>query len=113
VTAAFLLLVAIIVLLSIGEWLALLRGSKPPKTSETEPVWLPADPTGHGNPAAALGAAALALSLLKELSGQADVDRAQVRAELCDCTTARTPRGRQHVFLTAQEDRFRGIRRCC
>jgi len=113
VTSAFLILVGGIVVLSIGEWLALLRGSKPPKTSETEPVWLPAAAIESGNPAAALGAAALAFTLLKELSGQADVDRAQVRAEECDCTTARTPRGRQNVFLTAQEDRFRGIRRCC
>ncbi len=112
VTAAFLLLVAGIVALSIGEWLALIGGRKAPTSSETEPVWLPPDPVS-GSPAAALGAAALAFTLAKELTGQADLDRAQARAEQCDCVQARTPRGRQNVLLTTLDDRFRGIRRCC
>ena len=113
VTGAFLLLVAGIVAMSIGEWLALIGGRKSPKLSETEPVWLPADPSPTGGPAAALGAAALAFTLVKELSGQADLDRAQVRAEQCDCVEARTPTGRRNVFLSTLDDRYRGIRRCC
>jgi len=112
VTGAFLLLVGGIVILSIGEWLALIAGRKPPKLSETDPVWLPPDPAS-GNSAAAFGAAALAFTLAKELTGQADLERAQVRAEQCDCEAARTPQGRRNVFLTTLDERYRGIRRCC
>ena len=113
VTGIFLTLVSGIVLLSIAEWLRLLRGSRPPELSETEPVWLPADPLGTAPPISAFGAAALAFTMLKEVSGQADLDRAQKLAEACDCAAARTPRGRQNTFLTATEHRFTGIRRCC
>ncbi len=114
VTGAFLLLVAAIVALSIAEWLALIGRRKSADLSETEPVWLPAEAIANGGPAAALGAAALAFSLVKELSGQADVDRAQARAEQCDCPeVAKTPSGRRNVFLTSLDDRFRGVRRCC
>jgi carbon starvation protein len=60
-----------------------------------------------------MGMAVLGFTLLKELSGQADIDREQVRAEQCDCVEAKTPRGRQNAFLTATERRFTGIRRCC
>ncbi|MEQ1859949.1 MAG: carbon starvation CstA family protein [Chthoniobacteraceae bacterium] len=113
VTSIFLVLVAAIVVLSVLEWFALIARRRPPTLSETEPVWLPAEAIPANNPAAALGAAALAFSLVKELSGQSDVDRAQARAEQHDCAEARTPRGRQHTFLTSLDDRFRGVRRCC
>jgi carbon starvation protein len=113
VTGIFLVLVSGIVVLSIAEWLRLLGGSREPKLSETEPVWLPTDALGTARPANVFGAAALAFTLLKEVSGQADVDRAQKLAEACNCEQARTPRGRQNVFLTATEHRFNGIRRCC
>jgi hypothetical protein len=113
VTGTFLGLVISLVLLSVAEWGRLLRGARPPTLSETEPVWLPAATGANGNPAAALGAAALAFTLLREVSGQAEIDRAQARAEQCDCAVAQTPRGRQHTFLTALDDRYRGVRRCC
>jgi len=51
--------------------------------------------------------------LLKEVSGEADLDRAQTRAEQCDCAVARTPSARRNVFLTSLDDRYRGVRRCC
>jgi carbon starvation protein len=60
-----------------------------------------------------MGMAVLGFTLLKELSGQAAIDREQVRAEQCDCAEAKTPRGRRNVFLTATEHRFRGVNRCC
>lgn len=113
VAGSFLALGAAIFLISVAEWLRILKGSRPAKLSETEPVWLPGDAVASGNPAAALGALALGFSLVKELSGQADVDRAQVRAEECDCAEAQTPRGRKNVFLTVMDERYRGIRRCC
>jgi len=112
VTATFLVLVVGVVLLSISEWWRLLARRRSPLLSETEPVMLPPDPM-TGSPAAALGAIALGVALLKEVSGEADLDRAQARAEQCDCVVAKTPSGRRNIFLTSLDDRYRGIRRCC
>jgi hypothetical protein len=76
---------------------------------ETEPVWLPdyaAKETGP-NLRTAAGAAALAIGLAKELSGEAHFERA--RHQACECE--------QHsdaqIFTQATEDRFNGVRRCC
>jgi carbon starvation protein len=113
VTGIFLVLVSSIVVLSIAEWLRLIMRSKAAELSETAPVWLPADAFESVRPVNVFGAAALAFTLIREVSGQADLDRAQKLAEQCDCVEARTPRGRQNVFLTATEHRFKSIRRCC
>ncbi len=113
VTIAFLSMVSCIVLLSIWEWLRLIRGSKSPELSETEPVWLPASALEPQRPVNVFGAAALAFTMIRELSGQAAIDREQQRAEACNCVEARTVRGRQNVFLTAAERRFKGVNRCC
>jgi len=113
VTTVFLLLVAAIVALSAAEWLALIRRRKSAAMSETEPVWIPADSSPGGSPAGAIGAAALALAFAREISGEADIARAQARAEQCDCAAAREPKQRRNTFLTALDERYRGIRRCC
>ena len=70
-------------------------------------VRLPPDPLTP-SPVAAVGAVALGIALLKEVSGEADIDRAQARAEQCDCAVAQTPTGRKNVFLTSLDDRYRG-----
>ncbi len=113
VTAIFLTLVSAIVLLSIYEWLRLIARSKSPALSETPPVWLPGGALESARPVSAFGAAALAFALLKELSGEAAIDREQALAQVCDCVKAQTPRGRQNAFLIATERRFRGVNRCC
>jgi carbon starvation protein len=113
VAGGFLGLVGIIVVLSIREWMLLIGGTREPKLSETEPVWLPADVLANERPVPMMGMAVLGFTLIKELSGQAAIDREQVRAEQCDCVEAKTVRGRQNVFLTATERRFTGINRCC
>jgi carbon starvation protein len=112
VTATFLVLVVGVVFLAVREWWRLLGGRRPAELSETQPVILPPDPIS-GAPVAALGAVALGVALLKEVSGEAELDRAQARAEQCDCAVAQTPTGRRNVFLTTLDDRYRGIRRCC
>jgi carbon starvation protein len=113
VAGGFLALVAIIVVLSIREWMLLIGGRREPKLSETEPVWLSPDVLANERPVQMMGMAVLGFTLIKELSGQAAIDREQVRAEQCDCVEAKTVRGRQNVFLTATERRFTGINRCC
>jgi carbon starvation protein len=113
VTGAFITLVSTIFLLSLYEWSRLISRAKAPTLSETEPVYLPAELVGTSSGPAALGAVALGLAMVKELSGQADVDRAMTRAEACNCIEARTPRGRQNVFLISLDERYRTPRRCC
>ncbi|HEV7405912.1 MAG TPA: carbon starvation CstA family protein [Chthoniobacteraceae bacterium] len=116
VTTIFLALVAAIVLLCLREWWLLLTGRKAADSSETPPVWLDpaldATPAG-GHPAGALGAAALAFALLKEVSGEAAIEREQQAAQQCNCAEAQTYKGRQNAFLTATNRRFDGVRRCC
>lgn len=110
VTGTFLALVVIIVLLSVREWLRLLDGSREPKLSETEPVWLPAE-RAAANPAGAMGAIAIGALLLKELSGEAAIDRERA-AQACEC--AKDPaKARRNVFLSATERQFRSPNRCC
>ena len=113
VTGIFLALVSCIVVLSVTEWLRLISRSRAPLLSETPAVWLPAGALEPARPLSTFGIAALAFTLVKEVSGQADLEREQRLAEQCNCEEARTVRGRQNVFLTATERRFKGIRRCC
>ncbi|MBX3734900.1 MAG: carbon starvation protein A [Verrucomicrobiae bacterium] len=81
ITAVFLTMASALVLVSVWEWIRLLRGSRPADLTETEPVWLP-DPFGCERGAgAALGTAALALGLLREWSGEAAVQRAHARIQ--------------------------------
>ena len=106
----------LIVVLSIYEWLRLLTRSKASTLSETEPVYLPASTVSESSPLPAFGIALLGFTLLKELSGEAAIDR----AEVCACAPA-DPAGqvqpakyrRQNAFLTTTEHRYRGVNRCC
>jgi len=119
VTGVFLALVSVIVALSVREWLLLLGAKKSPTLSETEPVWLSAEALAPGKPLPVLGMAALGFTLLKEISGEADIDRERMLAQTCVCESperadvSAKPRGRRNVFLTATERRFTGINRCC
>ena len=116
VTGFFLILVSAIVILSIYEWLRLLNRSKASTLSETEPVYLPASALSESSPLPAFGIAMLGFTLLKELSGEAAIDR----AEVCACAQAEAAGQvspvkyrRQNAFLTATADRYRGVNRCC
>ncbi len=112
VTAVFLALVFGIVALSVWEWAQLLLGKKAPVLRETAPVWLPAETPER--PLPVMGAIALGFTLLKEVSGEAAIDRERERAVACECAAPETKASpRRNVFLTATEQRFRGINRCC
>ena len=120
VTGGFLALVGAIVALSVREWILLLSSRKDAKLSETEPILLSPSDLDYIKPIPVLGIAALGFTLLKELTGEADIDRERVRDQTCACEAA-TPRdfvaqktpGRRNVFLTATERKFRTINRCC
>ncbi len=112
VTGGFLALVGAIVALSLREWALLLSRRKPAVLCETAPVWLPAD--APERPLPVMGAIALGFTLLKEVSGEAAIDRERDRAAACECAAPDVkPSPRRNVFLTATEQRFRGVNRCC
>ena len=73
-------------------------------------MWLPAE-RAAANPAGAMGAIAIGALLLKELSGEAAIDRERA-AQACEC--AKDPaKARRNVFLSATERQFRSPNRCC
>jgi len=111
VAGTFLLLVSVIVGLSVREWFLLLTKRKPAVLHETEPVWLPDYALKEAGPnlRSAAGAAAIALGLAKELSGETQLERAQQAPAICACH----PAAAQQIYVAATEARFNGVRRCC
>ncbi len=124
VAGVFLALVSAIVLLSVREWVLLLARRKAAALCESQPVWLPGYAVAEGRPARVLGLLALGVGLARELSGEAQIDRAQQAAALCQgdlgnrehtaATDQRLTRKlEKRVYLEMTEHRFKGVRRCC
>ncbi|MEI6078050.1 MAG: carbon starvation protein A, partial [Verrucomicrobiota bacterium] len=107
----FLFLVAVIILLSIREWLLLLSRRKPAVLCETAPVWLPDYALKESGPnlRTAAGAATIALGLARELSGESQLERARQAQVVCTCH----PADARQIYVATTEARFNGIRRCC
>jgi hypothetical protein len=74
-------------------------------------VWLPDYVLKESGPnlRTVAGAAAIALGLAKELSGESHYERAQQQA----CACAAKPHSDQNVFVQVTEEKFNGVRRCC
>jgi carbon starvation protein len=106
VTAVFLVLVAAVVLLSLREWILLLARRKLAVLRESEPTWLPDYAIAEARPLHVASLLALGLSLVKELSGQSHLERAQASA-------CHHEKSSEQVYCEATEHRFNGIRRCC
>jgi len=115
VAGAFLVLVSAVVFLSVREWLFLLTRRKAAILRETEPIWLPdyAVVEGGRKFGGAAGAATLAVALAKELSGEAQLARAQQQAIHCECRAGDPDRAAQKIYVEVTEQRFNGVRRCC
>jgi len=118
VAGTFMTLVIAIVLLSIYEWLSLLSKRRTPQLSETEPVWLPDYAVAEGKPVQWWNLFALGFLLLKELSGEAAVDRAQAciprKVDLLGGSKAMAKEQRAQAYVAAAEKRFEGgPNRCC
>jgi carbon starvation protein len=105
VTAVFLALVAAVALLSFREWILLLARRKLAVLRESEPTWLPDYAIAESRPLQVGSLLALGLALIKELSGQSHLERAQTNA----CHHEKPA----EVYCDATEHRFNGIRRCC
>jgi carbon starvation protein len=115
VTGTFLALVTVIIGISGWEWFLLLTRRKAAVLHETKPVWLPdyARVEGGRKFSGAAGAAALAVALAKDWSGEADLERAQQppAPAVCECHShAATP---QQIYDQVTEKRFNGVNRCC
>ncbi|HXR04275.1 MAG TPA: carbon starvation CstA family protein [Verrucomicrobiae bacterium] len=112
VAGIFLVLVTAIILMSVREWILLLSRRKPAVLHETEPVWLPEYALKETGPnfSTTAGAAALALALAKEWSGETRLERAHLQAQaVCTCH----PASAQQIYVEVTEQRFNGVRRCC
>ncbi len=77
VTAVFMSLVVMIVVLSVWEWIGLLARRKPAQLRESAPVWLPEPAVAGRRSLSWVGRFALLLALAKEMTGEAALDRAQ------------------------------------
>jgi carbon starvation protein len=121
-TCAFMVLVTLILVLSVREWALLVGRRKPAVLCETPPVWLPDYAVSEGRSLHVAGVAALAFALTKELSGEAELERARQCAGLCECQAAhetreghntRMRRASVQVYLDVAEKRYKSVRRCC
>ena len=90
---------------------------------ETEPIWLPSYALADSKPLHIFSLIGLGFALLKELSGEAHVERAQQTASACSCARPVDLPG-QHaeagfgkrdakVYVESVEQRFKGVNRCC
>jgi carbon starvation protein len=111
VAATFLLMVLAIVLISLWEWYRLWSKSKPMVLHETPPTWLPEYAVSEGRPVHLAGAAVLAVTLARELSGESQFDRAKEHASAC-AVASPTPSDAK-IYVQVTEQRFSGVRRCC
>lgn len=116
VAGTFLLLVSAIVVLSIREWVLLLRGCKSPVLHETTPVLLPDYALVESKPVPIAGIIGLSFALAKQLSGEAEMERQTQGAVSCSADEhAHMGPGvtQSTAYIDMTERRFNGIRRCC
>ena len=118
IAVIFLALISGIVALSVREWALLLSRRKAAVLAETPPTYLPDYAVAETRPAQVGSLVALGLALAKELSGEAQVARAQEQAAIC-ASAEGTPRlsedrsSQQRAYLEMTEKRFKGVNRCC
>ena len=120
VTAAFLILVLAIVLISVREWLLLISRRRPATLRESEAVWLPESALVEPRTPSVVGVVALGCSLAKELSGEAAIDRAEARLVSCcvesqevDRSDGQTGSTRSRAYQQTLDEKYRKINRCC
>jgi carbon starvation protein len=118
----FLVLVTMVVVLCVREWLLLLAKRKPPELKESPVAWLPEYAVAEGGSSLRFfGLFALGLGLMKELSGEAALDRMAKQEAVCRAHEAHSlcaeretdPQSETARYIEATEHRFKNIRRCC
>jgi carbon starvation protein len=121
VTSVFLVLVGLIIATSVWRWYCLWTGRHALDLKETEPVWLPEQDVADerkGFAAWIFGCALLGFGLVRQLSGQAQTDRAIEQAAAASsspcCGSEREKNARElgRVWAESEERRFQNPR-CC
>jgi carbon starvation protein len=112
VASFFLVLVTAIVGLSAWEWGGLLARRRGAELSETTPVWLPDYAVVRAPRTGWLGWLAVAVGLLKELGGEAELERATA-ARASETIAASRPDQREHLYVEVTARRYQSVRRCC
>jgi len=107
VAGTFMILVALVFLLSLYEWSLLIARKRAADLFETPPSWLPDYAIVEGRPANALGYVAILFGLARELSGQAEVERAQTTH--CACIEAHEKKSESEIYVAATEARYKSI----
>jgi hypothetical protein len=111
-------------LFSVREWVLLLARRKPAVLCETEPVWLPEYAVAESRPLHLAGVVTVAFALAKELSGEAEMERARQAAILCECehgpgarpaemNGSQSRQASARIYVEVAEKRFKGIKQCC
>jgi len=122
VATVLLALTATISTVSANEWWLLLSRRRSAVLRETAPVWLTAPHAVAPGRSGLAGVFPLALALLRELSTEASVERAQQSPAICQCTEQHGKLDGQHgsaiktrsqAYLEVTEHRFKGVTRCC
>jgi carbon starvation protein len=108
VAGTFLLLVSAIFLMSVRDWILLLARKKAADLHETPPTWLPDYALAQAKPLSGVALLTLAFALAKELSGEAELERAREHA----CVQVQKPNDAQ-IYVQTTEQRFNGVKRCC
>jgi carbon starvation protein len=111
VAGAFLVMVALIFAISVYEWLQLLARKRLADLRETPPSWLPDYAIAEVKPSNTLSYIALLFGLAKELSGQAEIERAHEAH--CACATPHEQKSEAQLYVSTTEARYKSIRRCC
>jgi carbon starvation protein len=111
VAGAFLVLVGAVALLCLWEWCRLLTRQRAPDLHEAPVVLLPEFAVNEARGMSPMSAAALTVVLVKELSGQAEVERAlQADTHIC---REEHQQSRDQIYIATLDARYRSIRRCC
>jgi hypothetical protein len=104
-------MVSIVFILSVREWLLLIARKRLADLRETPPTWLPDYAIAEGKPLHILSYFALFVGLAKELSGEADLERA--RLPQCACSEHKQKQTDAQLYVATTKARYKSIRRCC
>jgi carbon starvation protein len=115
VAGAFLGLISIILAISVREWILLLARKKIVELRETPPVWLPHYAVAESKRLNVFGLFVLAFAMAKELSGEAQLERARQQTAIYepDPTEHAPAKSDAKIYLETMEKRFTGVNRCC
>jgi carbon starvation protein len=121
VAGIFLVLVVLIVLLSLREWILLCARSRLPVLHESQPVWLPQYAVAEGQPLNGGALLVLGFALVRELSGEAAIERSREITTTSVCMQQCGPTvnllageaSAGDAYVRHLQHRYSCINRCC